>query len=180
MRGCHLFTDTKGLISAASDKSFKDTRDRLIGDVAGLFSMDPKLVNAHLHDTERSWVAFAISRLDDHDKWLTDRTYVNEKNICDVRVLLQRPEGQSSGSKELLWEVCPIHQIPGDFTVQRLLDLLEKNQLKYDAAGIDYSFQTLFFEPILNFLRKKILKSVSNNTLIIIVKGCIKQAKGRY
>jgi hypothetical protein len=140
MRGRHRFTDTKGLISAASDELFKENRDRFINNVAGLYQMDPKLVTAKLQDVERSWVASRISILDDHDKWLTKRTYITSGNICDVRVLLQRPKQQTSPIKELLWEVCPDHQIPADFTVDRLVKLLQENQLKYDSAGIDYSF----------------------------------------
>lgn len=120
MRGRHRFTDTEGLISAASDQAFGEARNSFIGRVAGLFKMDPKLITALLQDVERSWVAFGIRILDDHDKWLSNRTYITSGNICDVRVLLQRPEQQSSGSKEMLWEVCPDHQIPGDFDVGRL------------------------------------------------------------
>lgn len=120
MRGLHRFTDTNGLISAASDQLFKEARDKFIGDVAGLYKKDAKRVTSLFQDVERQWVASRISVLLDHSRELSKRTYINSANICDVRVLLQRPEQQSSGSKELLWEVCPHHQIPGDFTVQRL------------------------------------------------------------
>lgn len=117
MRGRHRFMDTRGLIGAASDQLFKEARDKFIGNVAGLYKMDAKQVTSLLNDVERQWVASRISILLDHSRELSKRTYITSANICDVRVLLQRPE---QPSKELLWEVCPDHQIPGDFTVQRL------------------------------------------------------------
>lgn len=120
MRGLHRFTDIKGLIGAASDQAFGEARKSFIDNVAGLYKKDAKRVTSLLGDVERQWVASRVSKLVDHSRWLSERTYITSANICDVRVLLQRPEQQSSGSKELLWEVCPIHQIPGDFTVQRL------------------------------------------------------------